>query len=172
MSLVMLTCGWAMNVSQSHVTGFCTSPSHTSFHFARSTVGVTPRSSTGQSSTLRWPGGRRCAGGALWPVNSLPSRAHACLERISFSLIAPVFGVSSSAMPLSPIPQQPSALTLPIALLLALALVALVLALGDAELDLGDAARVEIDLERHQRHAGALRQAAQLVDLAPVQQQF
>src|SRR5262249_3593924 len=48
---------------------------------------------------------------------------------------------------------QPRLVALPVARLLGLALVRLLLALGEAELALGDAALVEIERERHQRHA-------------------
>src|SRR5947207_15003327 len=60
----------------------------------------------------------------------------------------------------------------PVAFLLGLALVVQLLALGKRELDLGSALVVEIELERHQRHALALDRADQLVDLALVQQQL
>ncbi len=43
---------------------------------------------------------------------------------------------------------------------------------GERELDLGAALLVEIELERHERHALALDRAGKLVDLAPVQQQL
>src|SRR5215510_12195537 len=68
-------------------------------------------------------------------------------------------------------PQQPPALALPGALLLGLTLVVELLAARERELDLGAALLVEIELERHQRHALALDCARELVDLALVQQQ-
>src|SRR5215475_10701512 len=68
-------------------------------------------------------------------------------------------------------PQQPPALALPAALLLGLALVVELLAAGERKLDLGAALLVEIELERHERHALALHRARQLVDLAPMQKQ-
>src|ERR1044072_560572 len=75
-----------------------------------------------------------------------------------------------AALPL--LSQQAPLLAVPVALLLALALVVQLLALGERELDLGAALVVEIELQRHQGHAVALDRADQLVDLALVQQQF
>src|SRR5690606_21127477 len=63
-------------------------------------------------------------------------------------------------------------LALPIALLHRLALVVFALALGDAELDLGDAPLVEIERKRDQGDALALHLADQAIALALVQQQF
>src|ERR1043165_5107412 len=79
---------------------------------------------------------------------------------------------NAAALLTRPMAQQPCLLALPVAFLLALALVDLALALGEAKLDLGDAAVVEIDRERHQRDAGALGGADQPVDLALLQQQL
>src|ERR1044071_4229263 len=76
----------------------------------------------------------------------------------------------ADALPL--LPQQASLFAIPVALLLGLALVVQLLALGERQLDLGAALVVEIELERHQRHAFALDRADQLADLALVQQQF
>src|SRR5262245_62307116 len=69
-------------------------------------------------------------------------------------------------------PQQPPALALPTALLFGLALVVQLLAAGKGELELGAALLVEIELERHQRHALALDRADQLVDLAAVEKEL
>src|SRR5262245_34819177 len=68
--------------------------------------------------------------------------------------------------------QQSPALPVPAALLLGLALVVQLLSAGERQLDLGAALLVEIELERHQRHALALDRASELVDLAPVQQEL
>src|SRR6266481_4568644 len=68
--------------------------------------------------------------------------------------------------------QQPRLLALPIPLLDGLALVGLALALGDAELAFGNAAGVEIDRERHNRHALPIDAALQLFHLALAQQKF
>src|SRR6516225_4747548 len=76
------------------------------------------------------------------------------------------------ARPLSPGPQQPSALPLPAALLLGLALVVQLLAAGERKLEFGAALVVEIELERHQRHSLALDRADELVDLAAVQEEL
>src|SRR5581483_7850860 len=63
-------------------------------------------------------------------------------------------------------------LPLPVALLLGVAFVVNLLAAREPELDLGDAASVEIELERHERHALALDGPEQFLDLALVQQQL
>src|SRR6266853_6294886 len=70
------------------------------------------------------------------------------------------------------LPQQSAALARPVALLLALALVVQLLALGERNLDLGAAFVVEIDFQRHDRHTLALDRADQLVDLALMQQEL
>src|SRR5712671_2400917 len=70
------------------------------------------------------------------------------------------------------IPQQPAALALPAAFLFGLALVVKLLAARERNLDLGAALFIEIELERHERHALTLDGASELVDLAAVQQQF
>src|SRR3954452_20094222 len=62
-------------------------------------------------------------------------------------------------------------LAVPVTLLGGLALVVQLLAFRDRELQLGDAARVEIELQRHDRQALALHLHRQLVDLLGVQQQ-
>src|SRR6185503_1911244 len=67
---------------------------------------------------------------------------------------------------------EPRLVALPVALLFRLALVGLALALGEAELELGAAALVEINGERHQRDAVALDRAGEPVDLAAMQQQL
>src|SRR5262245_24136318 len=69
-------------------------------------------------------------------------------------------------------PQQPPALALPTALPFGLALVVQLLAAGKRELDFGAALVVEIELERHQRHALALDRADQLADLAAVEEEL
>src|SRR5262245_47012783 len=69
-------------------------------------------------------------------------------------------------------PQQPATLALPTALLFGLALVVQLLAARERELDLGAALGVEIELERHERHAIALDRPHQLVNLPAVQEQF
>ncbi len=58
--------------------------------------GWMPRSSTGQVSTWRWPGGRRWECAAVLPVSSRPSSAHFCLLSISLFLILPNRVTSSS----------------------------------------------------------------------------
>src|SRR4051812_8726557 len=73
---------------------------------------------------------------------------------------------------LSLIPHQPSLLSLPVARAFRLPLVVQLLAARQRDLDLRPAALVEIDLERHDRHALALHGPDQLVHLALVQQQF
>src|SRR5690606_30142477 len=67
--------------------------------------------------------------------------------------------------------EQPLALALPLAFALGLALVVLLLALGEADLELDPPARV-VQVERHQRVAGALDLADQLGDLRRMQQQL
>src|SRR5690606_23066008 len=67
--------------------------------------------------------------------------------------------------------EQPLALALPLAFALGFALVVLLLALGQADLELDPAARV-VQVERHQRVAGALDLADQLVDLRGVKQEL
>src|SRR4051812_19577374 len=69
-------------------------------------------------------------------------------------------------------PEQPLLLPLPVALLDRFALVVLLLAPSQGELDLGPAAPVEIDRERHERQALALHRPLQLGDLAVLKQQF
>src|SRR5258708_13956305 len=68
--------------------------------------------------------------------------------------------------------QQPGALALPVAILDRLALVVGLLAGDQGDLDLGAAARIEIELQRHDRAALALDGADQLVDLLAVQQEL
>src|SRR5258708_37268025 len=84
--------------------------------------------------------------------------------------LCPPYGTGRPASTL--IAHQAAFFARPVALLLGLALVVQLLALGERELDLGPALVVEIELERHQRHALALDRADQLVDLALVQQQL
>src|SRR5262245_26669596 len=68
--------------------------------------------------------------------------------------------------------QEPAALAFPGTLLFSFALVVELLAARKRELDLGAALFVEIELERHKRHALALDRAGELVDLAPMQQEL
>src|SRR5687768_2381021 len=68
--------------------------------------------------------------------------------------------------------QEPSALTLPAALLLGFALIVQLLAARERKLDLGTTFLVEIELQRHQRHALALDRSSELVDLSAVQEQL
>ena len=70
------------------------------------------------------------------------------------------------------VPHQPRLVALPVALLFGLALVVQLLALGDAQFQLGDALGVEIELQRDQRHAFALDGDGQLGGLALVHQQL
>src|ERR1044072_6950170 len=70
------------------------------------------------------------------------------------------------------VPHQPALLALPVLLLLIVALVVELAPLGQRDLDLGPAAAVEIDAERHQRHALAGDGAVKLGDLPVVEQQF
>src|SRR3546814_12414938 len=70
------------------------------------------------------------------------------------------------------IPEQAPLFALPVAFLDRLALVVGLLALGERQFDLGAAARVEIDRQRHQRHPLAGDSAVQLVDLAFVEKQL
>src|SRR5581483_5584247 len=90
-------------------------------------------------------------------------RAGVLLAHVLFTLAGPA---------LTLLPQQTPLLARPVALLLGLALVVQLLAAGERELDLCTALVVEIELERHQRHALALDRADQLVDLPFVQQQL
>src|SRR3954454_2086716 len=68
--------------------------------------------------------------------------------------------------------KQPAAFALPAALFLGFALVVELLALGEGKLELGAALVVEIELERHERHAFALDRTHQLVDLATVKEKL
>src|SRR6266516_4668276 len=76
------------------------------------------------------------------------------------------------ANPLALSPQQPSALPLPAAFLLGLALVVQLLAPCKRQLELGAALLVEIELERHQRHSFPLDRTHELIDLAAVKQEL
>src|SRR3989304_6172433 len=67
----------------------------------------------------------------------------------------------SEAIALALLPHEPAAFALPGAFLFGLALVVQLLALGKRELDLGAAFFIEIELERHHRHALALDRADQ-----------
>src|SRR5581483_5663540 len=78
-----------------------------------------------------------------------------------------------SALTRSPLlAHQAPLLALPIALLLGVALVVDLLAAGKPKLDLGDASGIEIELERHERHALALDGPEQFLDLALVQEKL
>src|SRR5262245_16784093 len=68
--------------------------------------------------------------------------------------------------------QQPPALALPAAPLLAVAFIMQLLAARERKLELGAALLVEIQLERHQRHSLALDRAHELVDLAAVKEEL
>src|SRR5690348_5181541 len=79
----------------------------------------------------------------------------------------------SKIKPLSaPVLQQSRLLAVPVALLLGGALVVQLLALAERKLKLCHATLVEIELERHDRHAFALNRGGKLGDLALMQQQF
>src|SRR6185312_10313311 len=68
--------------------------------------------------------------------------------------------------------QRARLLALPVLVALGGALVGLLLAARETDLDLGDAALVEVDRQRHQCHALAFRRAQQLVALLAVEQQL
>src|ERR1700751_4744805 len=67
---------------------------------------------------------------------------------------------------------QAPLLAVPAALLLGLPLVVQLLAARERDLELGPALLVEIQSERHDRHALALDPAGELVDLPAVEQQL
>src|SRR3984885_3884876 len=73
---------------------------------------------------------------------------------------------------LTPCPQHTRLFAVPIALLVALALVVQFLAPGEGKFDFRAAAFIEIDLQRHQSHAFTLESFFDLEDFAEVQQQF
>src|SRR6476620_7950801 len=98
MSLVSLTLGRSVNGPHFQSVGLSTAPSTNSRQACSGISGWTPRSSTGQVSTRRWPGGRRSLGAAVLPVSSRPSAAHFCLLSISLSLSLPDRVTSSSDM--------------------------------------------------------------------------
>src|SRR5215213_4060175 len=81
-------------------------------------------------------------------------------------------GCPRSGLSLSSVAQQPRALALPVAVLDGLALVMRLLAGDQGDLDLGAAARVEIDLQWHDGAALALDGAYELVDLGAMQQEL
>src|SRR5258708_23936750 len=89
MSVVSVVLGRSVNSPHFQVVGLSTSPSTNSRQAWVGISGWMPRSSTGQVSTRRWPGGRRCDGAAVLPVSSRPSSAHFCLLSISLFLILP-----------------------------------------------------------------------------------
>src|SRR5712692_6057460 len=97
------------------------------------------------------------------------------LERISFtpSIVNEWISRLAEGSPVSSLfAHQPRPLALPAALLFALAFVVQFLAAGDRNLDLGATLRIEIELQRHERHALALHRASELVDFTSVQQQL
>src|SRR5712671_6864242 len=75
-------------------------------------------------------------------------------------------------MSLTSVAEQAGALALPVAVLDRLALVVRLLAGDQRDLDLGAAARIEIDLQGHDGTALALDGADQLADLLAMQQQL
>src|SRR3954467_9678644 len=70
------------------------------------------------------------------------------------------------------LPQQPALLALPVLLLLIFAFVVALASSGQRQLDLGPAAAVEIDGERHQSHPLPRDRAVQFGDLALVEKQL
>src|SRR3954465_6560506 len=70
------------------------------------------------------------------------------------------------------LPHQAALLALPILLFFIVALVVGLASLGERNLDLGPSTAVEIDGERHERHALAGHSAMQFRNLAMVEQQF
>src|SRR5690606_37217615 len=68
--------------------------------------------------------------------------------------------------------QEPALLAAPVALLFGFPLVVQLLAARHGDLDLGAAAVVEIDFQRHNRHALALDRLRQFGDLARLEEQF
>src|ERR1044071_8373512 len=81
-------------------------------------------------------------------------------------------GGPRSGLSLSSVAEQPRPLALPVAILDGLALVVRLLAGDQRDLDLGAAARIEIDLQRHDGAALALDGAYELVDLGAMQQEL
>src|SRR4051812_24950132 len=67
---------------------------------------------------------------------------------------------------------QPAFLAIPVAFLLRLTLIVELLALGEGDFDFCAALIVEIDLQRHERHAFAVDADAQASDLTGIQQQL
>src|SRR3954469_9659173 len=98
MSLMSLALGRSVNAPHFQSVGCSTAPSTNSRQAFSGISGWTPRSSTGQFSTRRWPGGRRSPGAAVLPVSSRPSAAHFCLLSISLALSLPDRVTSSSDM--------------------------------------------------------------------------
>src|ERR1700760_2282522 len=152
--------GSTMNSSSDRLMRFATAPSTSSLNFCGVTLGSAPRSSTGQSRTSRWPGGRRSRSGSpTVPVSRRPSRAHCRFAWISLSLRAP----SLSILPACP--HQARLVALPVAFGDRRALVFFLAALAQAQQHLGPAALVEVDLQRHQRDALARHRTGQRADL-------
>src|SRR5437899_8896208 len=98
MSLVSVVLGRSVNSPHFQSIGRSTSPSTNSRQACVGISGCTPRSSTGQLSTLRWPGGRRWLCAAVLPVSSRPSSAHFCLLSISLLFSLPNRVTSSLAI--------------------------------------------------------------------------
>ena len=96
MSVVSVVFGRSVNSPHFQVTGFSTSPSTNSRQAWVGISGWMPRSSTGQVSTWRCPGGRRSEWAAVLPVSRRPSSAHFCLLSISLFLSLPNRVTSSS----------------------------------------------------------------------------
>src|SRR4051795_8117247 len=93
-------------------------------------------------------------------------RSHPLIPAARATFCSP--GSPASAM----LAQQAALLLFPVLLALVLALVVRLAAAGDGELDLRPAARVEIDGERHERHALAHYRPEHLVHLLGVEEQF
>src|SRR5690348_11984066 len=98
MSVVSLVLGRSVNSPHFQSAGCSTAPSTNSRQAWVGMSGWMPRSSTGQFSTRRWPGGRRWLRAAALPVSRRPSSAHFCLVSISLPLSLPKRVTSSSAI--------------------------------------------------------------------------
>src|SRR5476649_2255816 len=107
MSVVIFVLGRSVNSPHLRPSGFSTSPSTNRRQALVGISGWTPRSSTGQVSTSRCPGGRRCEWAAVFPVSRRPSSAHFFLVSISLLFSLPNRVTSSSAMmPFSDTPSR------------------------------------------------------------------
>src|SRR5215831_18293421 len=98
MSLTSVALGRSVNSPHFQSIGCSTSPSTNRRQAWVGISGCTPRSSTGQFSTRRWPGGRRWECAAVLPVSRRPSSAHFCLLSISLLFSLPNRVTSSSAI--------------------------------------------------------------------------